>query len=98
MKWIVEMDMMKPYGANGPLSDPPELGQYVVVPEFMAQQHAIKVGMISDQYGYERGQRDMLAKCIAVLDAHHPRCTEPCDLCAEWSAMRDDLEAMADKP
>ena len=38
---------------------------------------------------------DTLAKCIAVLDAHHPRCTEPCDLCAEWSVVREEMEALA---
>ena len=41
---------------------------------------------------------DERAKCIDVLDAHHPRCTEPCDLCAEWSALREGLEALAGNP
>jgi hypothetical protein len=50
------------------------------------------------QKNYQQGRRDMLAQCVAVLDAHHPGCTEPCDLCAEWSVVREELEALAGNP
>jgi hypothetical protein len=47
---------------------------------------------------YEVGQRDMLARCVKMLDDHHPRCTDPCELCAEWDGLRNDLQSLAVVP
>lgn len=65
------------YGARGPLSDPPQLGEYEVVLACHAEaaiqaayqsQVFIHEGA-SERRGYEQGQRDMLARCIDALAA-----------------------------
>lgn len=53
---------------------------------------------VSDALRIAKVRADMLAKCIAVLDAHHPRCTDPCELCAEWDWMRLELESLKEQP
>lgn len=45
------------YGARGPLSDTPQLGEYEVVLAWEAEA------------AYASGQRDMLSKCIKVVEA-----------------------------
>lgn len=82
---------MKQYGARGPLSDPPQLGESVVVLAFeaeaaiaavraemaverakrqrlidMADDLATSVMQRPDSDDYDKGQRDMLARCIDV--------------------------------
>lgn len=74
---------MKRYGARGPLSDPPQLGESVVVLAWEAEAAIAKVAeaavvqiLGSDQdtrdaltEAFRQGQRDMLAKCIAAVRA-----------------------------
>lgn len=71
---------MHVYGARGPLSDTPQLGEYEVVLAWEAE--AAIAAAVEDfraamsegtwyqsglENGYEQGQRDMLAKCISMI-------------------------------
>lgn len=59
-----------------------------------AEQHAIKCAEIADRHGYERGQRDMLAKCIAAVEAwalENPyEYPSPNRIIADLRALEDD--------
>jgi hypothetical protein len=72
---------VKRYGARGPLSDPPQLGESVVVLAWEAEaaiatvaEAAVEQIIGSDEdtraaltEAFQQGERDMLDKCIATL-------------------------------
>jgi hypothetical protein len=74
---------VKHYGARGPLSDPPQLGESSVVLAWEAEAAIAKIAAAAvDQIlgsdedtraaltqAFLEGQRDMLAKCIAAVEA-----------------------------
>jgi hypothetical protein len=80
---------MHVYGARGPLSDTPQLGEYEVVLAHEANASIAKVTAVAleqilgadddlDQAikeAYLLGERDMLAKCIAALP-HDTHCLD----------------------
>lgn len=73
------MSALKTYGARGALSDPPQLGESVVVLAYQAE--AAIAALIDDQVkelaeydaqvlaAEQQGQADMLAKCIEAVRA-----------------------------
>ena len=81
---------MHVYGARGPLSDTPQLGEYEVVLAHEANASIAKVTAVAmeqilgadddlDQAikeAYLLGERDMLAKCIEAVRAVRPILTE----------------------
>ncbi len=99
---------MKRFGARGALSDPPQLGESVVVPAWEAEAAIAKVAeaavvqiLGSDQdtrdaltEAFRQGQRDMLAKCIAAVEAwalENPyEYPSPNRIIADLRALEDD--------
>ena len=97
------MTDMQRYGARGPLSDPPQLGEYVVVLASDAEAAITKIAAVSVEQilgsdedtraaieqAYAAGQRDMLAKCIqkVSLYLHEEVCS---DTCRGYCAALDD--------
>lgn len=76
------MSNLQQYGARGPLSDPPQLGEYVVVLASDAEAAITKIAAVSVEQilgsdedtraaieqAYAAGQEEMLAKCIAAVE------------------------------
>ena len=90
------MVQVKRYGARGPLSAPPQLGEYEVVLAWQAEAAiaaAFESGMDQmiggiEQVSYDKGQADMLAKCIAVVENVLNEPGTPSDLFAALRALQ----------
>jgi len=104
---------VKRYGARGPLSDPPQLGESVVVLAWEAEaaiatvaEAAVEQIIGSDEdtraaltEAFQQGQREMLAKCIAAVEAanHEYRTYESNE---QWKHQQTiaALRALQEKP
>lgn len=81
---------MKRYGALGPLSDPPQLGEYEVVLAWQAKE------------AIAEAERDMLARCIAAVEAQQMYASTVEEImvgfdCAKREILRA-LRALPEKP
>jgi len=105
---------MHVYGARGPLSDTPQLGEYEVVLAHEANAAIAKVTAVAmeqilgadddlDQAikeAYLVGQADMLAKCIEAVRAVRPRLSwkDDYDVCVYRANVYEALRAQGEKP
>ena len=46
---------------------------------------------------YRKSRAAALRDAVAVMREHHPKCTEPCGMCAEWDEAINDIEALGDE-
>jgi hypothetical protein len=104
---------MHVYGARGPLSDTPQLGEYEVVLAHEANASIAKVTAVAmeqilgadddlDQAikeAYLLGERDMLAKCIEAVRAVRPMLSwkDDYDICVYRANVYEVLSALEKK-
>ena len=102
---------MKKYGARGALSDPPQLGESVVVLAADAEAAIAKVVVMAVEQilgsdedmraalteAFLEGQRDMLAKCITAVDARIRPTLHPLENAGIGEALAA-LRALPEKP